>query len=174
MKITGGHARGRVIASPPDSGVRPTSARVREALFSVVGHALDDVRVLDAFGGSGLLSFEAWSRGAQVVTVERAPAVHRRILEEVRRFGAGIDVRLGDVVSLAPSLGVFGLVLVDPPYAAPVIPILEALAPCCGNMLVLEADAATTVPARVGGLLADPVRRYGGTALHVFRSSPCV
>ncbi len=171
MKITGGQARGRAIASPPDASVRPTSARVREALFSIVGQSLQDVAVLDAFGGSGLLSLEAWSRGARVVTVEVTPAAHRRIHEEVRRFGADVDVRLGDVLKLAPSLGLFDLVLVDPPYAAPVAPLLEALAACCEATLVLEADADTVVPARVGGLVADPARRYGATSLHVYRRS---
>jgi 16S rRNA (guanine(966)-N(2))-methyltransferase RsmD len=172
MKITGGTARGRMIASPPGGDVRPTSSRVREALFSVVGHDLDGISVLDAFSGSGLLALEAWSRGAAVVAVERSPEAHRRIQDEVRRMSATVDVRLGDVLALAPSLGSFGVVLVDPPYALPVAPILERLAPCCSDVLVLEADAGTAVPRTVDGLVADAPRRYGGTTLHVFRRLP--
>ena len=69
MRITGGSLRGRVVPGKVRPGVRPTSSRVREALFSMVGQDLEGVRVLDAFGGSGLLSFEAYSRGAIVTTV---------------------------------------------------------------------------------------------------------
>ena len=71
MRITGGTLKGRVLPVPVSSGVRPTSSRVREALFSMVGNHLDGVTWLDAFGGAGLTALEASSRGAAVTVFEK-------------------------------------------------------------------------------------------------------
>ena len=155
------------VAVPP--GVRPTSARVREALFSIVGHQLDGVRVLDAFGGSGLLALEAWSRGAEVVVVERDRRRSRRIKEVVESLQASIEVVTGDVTRRAAALGVFDLVLVDPPYADAPAPVLQALAPAVGHRLVLEQPSDRPAPAQTGLQLAR-TRTYGGTALHLYEA----
>jgi 16S rRNA (guanine966-N2)-methyltransferase len=168
LRITGGTARGRVLQAPPGHGVRPTSSRVREALFSIVGQDLTGLRVLDAFGGSGLLAVEAWSRGATVVCVERDPRHAAFIRENVARVGATVEVVVGDVLLLTAGLGPFDGVLADPPYTAPVAPILERLTEHAPGWLVLEAAARTVVPARAGGLVRDRERPFGDTALHVF------
>ena len=62
LRVTGGVLRGRVLPAPLPEGVRPTSARTREALFSIVGQDLEGLSFLDAFGGAGLIAIEAWSR----------------------------------------------------------------------------------------------------------------
>lgn len=169
-RITGGRARGRPLPVAVPEGVRPTSSRVREALFSLVGHDLAGERVLDAFGGTGLLGLEAWSRGAEVVVVERDPAVAARIRRNAEGLGAGLDVRVGDVVALAPGLGRFHVVLADPPYRMAPGPLVEALAGCVGRVIVVETEAGTEVP-DVAGLVLDRRRTYGGTALAVYRRS---
>lgn len=167
-RISGGRARGRVLPADVPPAARPTSARVREALFSLVGHDLEGLTVLDAFGGSGLLALEAWSRGAEVTVVERDRAALRRIQENARALGAEVRIVAGDVLRLADTLGAFDGVLVDPPYAMPPGPALEALAPLARSWLVLETDAGTDAPP-TGSLQLDRRRVYGGTALAVYR-----
>ncbi len=168
-RLTGGSARGRPLPVAVPASARPTSSRVREALFSLVGQHLEGTRVLDAFGGSGLLAFEAWSRGAEVVVVERDRAAADVIRANAEALRAEIGLVRGDVLAVAPELGRFDLVLVDPPYAEPPRPILERLAPLVVDRLVLEHDAAVEPP-EVAGLVLDRRRGYGGTALAVYRA----
>lgn len=170
-RITGGIARSRTLASVPDEGVRPTSSRVREALFSVVGHDLTQRRVLDAFAGSGLLGLEAWSRGAEVVAVERAAKTFRQLRDNVAALGASIDCRRGDVLRLAPELGTFDIALLDPPYALDPTPLVTTLAPLTTEWLVLESDEGTTAP-EVPEWGVDRRRTYGGTSLSFYRRRP--
>lgn len=166
-RLTGGHARGRPLAARVPEEVRPTSSRVREALFSLVGQDLTGVRVLDAFGGSGLLGFEAWSRGATVCVVEREPRVVKAIRENAAALGAEVEIRGGDVLALAADLGTWDLVLADPPYRLDAAAILAGLAPVVGGTLVLETDERVAAPA-AAGLRLDRRRVYGGTALCVY------
>lgn len=168
--LTGGTARGRPLPHVPGRGVRPTAARVREAMFSMVGHDLDGVTVLDAFGGSGLLALEAWSRGAQVVCVERDRSAWAAMQRNVEAFAADIDVVRGDVLALAAELGSFDVVLADPPYADDPAPLVDGLAPLVADVLVLEVRADRRPP---GAALLRLVRHrtYGGTALCLFRRS---
>jgi 16S rRNA (guanine966-N2)-methyltransferase len=137
-------------------------------LFSIVGHDLSDLRVLDAFGGSGLLGLEAWSRGARVTIVEREPAVVSVIRRNVQAFGAEVEVATGDVLRLVGTLGPFDLVLVDPPYRVDPGPVLVALARGPAPRWVLEHDA-DVLPPDVAGLFRQRTRTYGGTALTVYQ-----
>ena len=104
LRITGGQARGRVLKEPVGPGVRPTTDRVREALFSMVGQDLAGQTFLDAYGGSGIVAIEAWSRGAEVTIVER----DRRTLKALERRGAEVGVQWtlvpGDVLRRVASL----------------------------------------------------------------------
>ncbi|MEQ1508699.1 MAG: RsmD family RNA methyltransferase, partial [Myxococcota bacterium] len=155
---------------PVADRVRPTSARVREAMFSLVGHDLSGLRVLDAFGGSGLLGLEAWSRGASVVVVEQDPSIARTIAQNVAEIGASVEVRVGDVRAVGPTLGGFDVVLIDPPYREAPGPILASLAGCARSVVVLESDAAVAAPDAPPGWALDRRRTYGGSALAVYRS----
>ncbi len=169
LRLTGGRARGRVLREPVPRGVRPTSARVREALFSLIGQDLEGQRVLDAFGGSGLLGLEAWSRGAEVTLYE----VDRRAVQALRRrgdqVGAEWAVRQGDVLLAARHLSPFDGVLADPPYGTSPERVLSVLGPLAARWLVLEADARSEVPEEAGALRLDRMREYGGTKLWVYR-----
>ncbi len=168
LRITGGTLRGRVLRAPVQRGVRPTSSRVREALFDLIGHDLDGWRVLDAFGGSGLLAAEAASRGAQVVCAERSPRVAAALRDGLSALDVPVTVRVGDAAAVAAAEGPFDAILADPPYADDGEAWLRKLAPHARAVVVVEQDARARLPDRLPGWAGRGVRRYGGTALWVY------
>ena len=122
MRIVAGSHRGRPLESPGDDRIRPTSDRIRESLFNILGHRLNGFvgkRVLDAFAGTGALGFEALSRGAASATFIDSD---RAALALCRRNAAALDLtgradfRLADAARLPPASSAFDLVLLDPPY----------------------------------------------------------
>ena len=180
-RIIAGTARGRRLVTPPGDATRPTSDRVREALFSVLQSrdAVAGARVLDLFAGSGALGLEAASRGAAaVVLVDSA----RAAVDAARRNAAAVTGEgVGPVdVVLAPALRYlrrppavpFGLVLLDPPYALGEDDLAEHLAALVapgvlapGALVVVERGGRTPAPAWPDGLAGEPERRYGETVL---------
>ena len=125
MRIVGGRWGGRTLQGPKRDGIRPTSDRLREALFNILAHAYGDpvsgARVLDLFAGSGALGLEALSRGAAfVLFVDDGAEARALIRQNVETLGAaGVTrifrrdaTRLGDVHPNEP----FSLVFLDPPY----------------------------------------------------------
>ncbi|MCG3147356.1 MAG: Ribosomal RNA small subunit methyltransferase D [Verrucomicrobiae bacterium] len=135
MRIIAGIAKGMVLAVPRGADTRPTSDRVREAIFSSLGARVVDADVLDLYAGTGALGLEAASRGARsVVLVERA----RQALECIATNLAGfrkqrgelpvIEVQRGEVGRVMGRLGrQFNLVFADPPYAEDPAPLLAGL-----------------------------------------------
>jgi 16S rRNA (guanine966-N2)-methyltransferase len=122
MRIVAGTAGGRRILTPEGEDVRPTSERVREAIFnSLFSHGLTEgAKVLDLFAGSGALGLEALSRGAAHVTFvdsRRASIECVRANVEALGFTDRATVRTGDAPDHARAAGSFDLALVDPPYA---------------------------------------------------------
>ena len=121
LTITGGTLRSRRVSTPSGRGVRPTPARVKEALFSILGARVERARVLDLFAGSGALGFESLSRGASHVTfVER----HRPTADALRVTARELGVAEHVAVIATPAEraariveGRFDLVFADPPYA---------------------------------------------------------
>ena len=126
MRVIAGTLRGRRLATPKGDGARPTSDRVREALFNMLTHAFgyetfDDVHVLDLFAGTGALGIEALSRGAaSCVFVENDAGQRAVIQENIANLGLGGAARVfrRDATDLGTSTQrvAFDLVLVDPPY----------------------------------------------------------
>ena len=173
MRVVGGDLRSRRLARPPE-GVRPTSDRVREALFGKLGD-LDGFRVLDLFAGTGALAIEALSRGAEAaVLVERAASsldVIRANLDVLGLAGRAQVIR-GDVAKIVRRLAgaeVFDLVLLDPPYESEsVSSTLEALV--AANLLAKQATVVVESSKRhslepVPGLSLVDERSYGDTRL---------
>ena len=168
LRITGGQARGRPLPGSVGVGVRPTSSRVREALFSMVGQDLTGMRVLDAYGGSGVLALEAWSRGGDVVVFERSPRTVRAIELVVASFKASIVVRQGEVERANGSMEAFDLVMADPPYARDPLEVVGRLGGLVGHCLVLETSPGHALPDVIGGLHLDRHRTYGHCDLWLF------
>ncbi len=166
MKITGGRLRGRVVRVPERDGVRPTASRVREAVFHVLRERLLGATVLDAFGGSGLLSLEAWSRGAaSVVCIERDAKAAAIIRENAHSLGVTLDLRIGDVRK--QKLPAFDIVLADPPYADDPMEWARRLTPFVSpnGVLVLEHRTGNWSGRSLGPLQVTWDRRYGDSSV---------
>jgi 16S rRNA (guanine966-N2)-methyltransferase len=164
IRVTGGSLRGRVLRAPVPDGVRPTSGRVREAVFSMIGQDLRGWSMLDAFGGTGLMAIEAASRGAAPVwVVDR----DRGALAAIRQNVAGtpVEVIVGDAARA--RLPEADLVWLDPPYADDIADWLRRFAPRARRLLVAEARAGVAWPELEGWSL-DADRSYGDTAVALF------
>ena len=170
-----GAAGGRQL-TVPKRGTRPTSDRVREALFSAVEAALDldGARVLDLYAGTGALGLEALSRGAaEAVLVESDAGALTVLRKNVAAVGLpGAVVRPGRVSAVLAELPAepFDLVLADPPYALDPSPDLAALAEGAwlapGAVVIVERARRSGPPTWPPPLEPGRVRRYGDTELH--------
>ncbi len=181
MRVIAGELGGRRLHAPHGDRTRPTSDRVREALFMALG-SLDGVRVVDLYAGSGALAIEALSRGAAWADlVERDARARGVIARNLDELGLGERVRVwplrlpGGLARLSNVLARAEVVFVDPPYggndARAVLTGLGArdvLKP--GTRVVLETHAKDVVPEREGSLARERERRYGETAVHVYRA----
>lgn len=126
MRIVGGRYRGRAIASSDHEGLRPTSDRVRESIFNILLHGIEDFsvdgsRVMDLFAGTGALGLEALSRGASFcLFVEEGAESRGLIRQNIEAFGLTGNTRLfrRDATDLGPAspMQPFGLAFLDPPY----------------------------------------------------------
>lgn len=176
MRIIAGVNRGRRLFAPSGRDTRPTADRVKEAIFSVLAAYLPDARVLDVFAGSGALSLEALSRGAQTaVLIDKDRKASAAIARNIALCNAQEQTHLlvGEATRLLTSLsGFFDLVFLDPPYQkghiAQIEPyIMPLLAP--GAVVVLETAASK--PER----LVFPCwqlwkeSKYGDTAVFYYR-----
>lgn len=179
-RIISGVAGGRRLRTPPGSSTRPTSDRVREALFSRLEHRglLDGTHVLDLYAGSGALGLEAASRGAAlVVLVESNKAAAKVIRANAAVVGTG-DVRVvGDTVERALAVGPpdgirIDLVLVDPPYdvdeptlTAVLTSLVERAWLTTDAFVVVERSSRSPQPTWPDGLELSGEKRYGETAI---------
>lgn len=186
MRIIAGTYRSRILKSLKGLALRPTSDRLRETLFNVLGPAVAGSRFIDAFAGTGAVGIEALSRGAtKVVFIENhapAAALIRRNLESLgARTGAHVlpvDALRG-LEKLAakhrPGEPGFDLVFIDPPYAAAeeyakVLQFLGAaafLAP--GAIVIAEHRRTVELPESVGKLVRTRVLKQGDVILTFFR-----
>lgn len=176
MRIVGGTYRGRTLVVPEGTNVRPTTDRVREALFNILEHgsiSLEGARVLDMFSGSGALGLEALSRGAQAVLfVEEDADARGAIRTNIETLGATGATRVfrRDATNLGAipknQTDLYNLVFLDPPYNKGLGPKALAsardggwLAP--GATIVFECGADENPD--VSGFTLEDSRRYGDT-----------
>lgn len=185
MRIVGGRLRGLKLADPgtgdPAAHLRPTSDRVREAMFNLIlnshGFALEGTRVLDLFAGTGALGLEALSRGAvRVAFVDdgaAARALLRANVEKARAMGA-TDIWRRDATNLGPNRGPgYDLIFLDPPYGKRLGEAALASALAGGwlapdALVVWEED---TTPLPPSGLTQIDQRRYGDTLVTLLRAA---
>jgi 16S rRNA (guanine966-N2)-methyltransferase len=173
VRVIAGSLRGRRLQAPPGRDTRPTSDRVREALFSILG-PLDGESVLDLVAGSGALGIEALSRGAgRAFFSDRSPAAAKNILHNLQALGLREQVVCDDarrVLRDAQARGAtYDLIFLDPPYrhAEQWAADLSALVPkilAAGGRAVSESDRRA--PLQLGLPLSDE-RRYGDTLIRI-------
>lgn len=175
MRVIAGAYGGRTLKAPPGAATRPTSDRVREALFSILGTRVHDARVLDLFAGSGALGLEALSRGADSVTfVDDAAAALKAIKANVQALSAEATVRRGDAVKFLAAASDGGaqydLVFLDPPYRLAerlAQPLSEALPAVLAPGAVVVAESDRRAPLTLTLPLIDE-RRYGDTLIRIY------
>ncbi len=179
MRIIAGDLKGRRLA-PVRGRMRPTAAKVREAVFNILGPAVAGVKVLDLFAGTGALGIEALSRGAAAAVFVEGHAqslkVLRRNLEDLgllERAGVWALPVAAALKKLAGRGEHFGLAFLDPPYGGEVataaviaLASLNLLAP--GARVVVEHSRRETLPEVCGSLHRLEVRRYGDTQVAIY------
>ena len=173
MRVIAGAHRGRRLQAPRGDATRPTSDRVREALFSILGD-LEGLEVLDLFAGSGALAIEALSRGAAAATlIDRSAAAIDAIRDNLSALGIEAEVVRAEAVTWCEQAKRRGreydLVFLDPPYrhgsqlgGALTAALDGVLAP--GARVVAESDRRQ--PLGLGLTLHDE-RRYGDTLIQI-------
>ncbi len=183
-RIIGGRLGGRRLRTPPGDGTRPTSDRVREALFSALEAelgSLHDVRFLDLYAGSGAVGLEAVSRGAEALTAVESD---RRAAGVVRANASALEVAadvraqpVERVLAAGPGGPAYDVVFLDPPYAR-VDGLPEVLGLLLGHgwlvpdaLVVVETGRRTPEPAWPPGLALDRHRVYGETVLWYLRAA---
>ena len=183
MRVGGGESRGRRLKGAAVPGVRPTTERVRAAIFNILADSqYRERRVLDLFAGTGSLGIEALSRGAAwadfVERDRRQCAVIRENLAATGYAGSS-DVRQSDAVRALPLLpGGYGLTLLDPPYRMGVFhQMMEAIAGqpgllAPGGMVVAGHSRQTELRAAYGSLRRVIFRQYGDNAVDFYRNEP--
>ncbi|MFP5576849.1 MAG: 16S rRNA (guanine(966)-N(2))-methyltransferase RsmD [Acidimicrobiia bacterium] len=178
MRVVAGSARGRRIDAPPGTDTRPTTDRVREAVFNALGSlgVVAGAAVVDLFAGSGALGIEALSRGAAsahfVESDRRAVATIEHNLVTLGLADRAVVVPRPVHVAVADLPAPVDLVLADPPYAFDAwSDLLERLLPCLAPdaVVVVESDRSVTLP---DGWEKVRERTYGGTVVLFARPEP--
>jgi 16S rRNA (guanine(966)-N(2))-methyltransferase RsmD len=181
MRVIGGAAKGRRLLAPKGQAVRPTADRVKESLFNILPRDLSGMRILDLFAGTGNLSIEALSRGAEyAVLVDASPRSAAAIKENLRRsgFAGSSEVWLApaarSVRLLERRKALFDLIFLDPPYDSGLAPrTLAAVARCNllgpSGTIVVEHGARETLKDRYESLKLHDERRYGDTLLSFYK-----
>ncbi len=178
LKITGGELRGRTLKAPPGLATRPTAAKMRQALFNILGPRVAGARVADLFAGSGALGLEALSRGAaSCLFVEKSRSTAQLIQANLEHLGlgprgkvvaSGLEAVGGALRAQAP----FDLVLADPPYDQGQVERLLALAAqgwllAAGGQMIIEHSPAER-PQAPAGLKNFDHRCYGQSEMSFF------
>ncbi len=181
VRIVGGTRGGRVLRAPAGRDTRPTSEKVREALFNILGSVEGD-HVLDLFAGSGGLGIEALSRGAAHVTfVDAGKPALTAVRANLKELGLDSHAKVvaGDAVSHAARLvpeQPWRIVFIDPPYASELASRAVLALPVAnlarGAVIVIEHDRRNAPPDAMGSLLRTDQRRYGDTMISFFEVAP--
>ncbi|MHB1419006.1 MAG: 16S rRNA (guanine(966)-N(2))-methyltransferase RsmD [Bacillota bacterium] len=177
MRVISGMAKGRRLAAPKGLNTRPTSDRVKEAVFNVLGERVIDSNVLDLFAGTGSMGIEALSRGASHAAFVENSRVAWQVLQdnlEQTRLSGKASVYRQDVMIALTRLQAlenkYDLIFVDPPYQRGwELPVLESLwqgllvAPA--GLVILESSSREEPPQAIGGLAALKCHIYGDTLI---------
>ena len=175
MRIIAGRHKGRRLEAVTAHGIRPTSDRVREAIFNIIAHHISNARVLDLFAGTGALGLEALSRGAAHTTfLDHSPQACDIIQKNIERCNIkkNYDIICHDITRLPFPKNIsghaFSLIFMDPPYDTPLLSntltsgILNGLLTGDG-MIIAEHSVKYPLPGVITGLDIHDQRKYGKT-----------
>ena len=181
MRITGGSSRGRLLLSGKGRDIRPTSSKVREAVFNIVGNDLSGMNVLDLFAGTGIMGLEALSRGAAFsLFVDKSDRAIRLIKKNIETCGfskSGFILKKNLREDLPPhellSNGNIDLIFIDPPYGKNLIPgVLKAISlkgiMSPDSICVTESMKEDELPQLSGDLRLTKSRIYGETKIALY------
>jgi 16S rRNA (guanine(966)-N(2))-methyltransferase RsmD len=175
IRVAGGYLGGRILKTVPGRATRPTTGRVREAIFSILQHDLEGAAVLDIFAGSGALAIEAVSRGAEsAVLIEKGHKAVGVIRQNLKTCDLDLRIIAADYLKgleiLTAEEKKFDLVFADPPYELirpdrfcrfpEKYPLLKP-----GALLILE-HAGNVIP-ETGNIITT--RRFGDSAITIYR-----
>ncbi len=179
MRVTGGIGRGQRLKVPAGNQVRPTSDKVKQALFNILGERVADALFLDLFAGAGGIGIEALSRGAaRVVFVDGSHASFQVLRKNIEQ--TGFEERSQAVLSKVESFlkkpsGLFDVVFLDPPYADEMQPLLDQIAGAGilkpESIVIAEHFKKQPSPASAGGLTLYREAKYGDTVLAFYAFS---
>lgn len=182
VRITGGILKGRKLDAPKGLDTRPTSGKLRESLFGIIGREISGGRVLDLFCGVGTLGVEALSRGAkEAVFVEKSEAALKFLRKNLSSLGILESSRVvrsdsTDFLESPASGERFSLVLADPPYSLGIgsdiisllgeLPVLEP-----GGLFVFQHSKLEDLPRSSGRLVLVRERRFGESVFSIYRAA---
>ncbi|MFX3622475.1 MAG: 16S rRNA (guanine(966)-N(2))-methyltransferase RsmD [Ectobacillus sp.] len=181
MRVVSGKCKGHPLKAVPGSTTRPTTDKVKEAIFNIIGPYFDGGLALDLFGGSGGLGIEALSRGMdKVIFVDRdvkAIQVIRQNIESCRLKGQA-EVYRNDAERALKALIkrelLFDLILLDPPYKDQKITSLMSIIAEYGllkknGIIMVEHSVDVELPERINNLLCTKREKYGITAISIYK-----
>ena len=180
MRIIGGQAKRRQLLSPKGLAIRPTSDKVREALFDILGEKITGANFLDLYAGTGSVAIEALSRGAASATlVEQSNPARQLIRANLARCDLARQAKLisSSVTKALPKLAAskarFDIIFIDPPYAGELIQ--ETLSGLCKydilqphTIVIVEHSCQRKPPPQVGRLKLYREAKYGQTGLSFY------
>lgn len=180
MRVIAGEFRGRLLDRIEGMDIRPTSDKVKESLFNILGDTVIDSVFLDLFGGTGGIGIEALSRGAKHVVfidvntksikVLKGNLDHLNIKDNVEVFNTDYSTAIGKLYKLKKQ---FDIIFIDPPYRLGIAksaleeidknPILIQ-----SGLIVVEHESKEDIPQRVGKLYLYRIKQYGNTSLSFY------
>jgi 16S rRNA (guanine(966)-N(2))-methyltransferase RsmD len=178
VRIISGSMKGRRLEAPDWPGLRPTSDKLRETLFNVLGPRIEGARLLDGYAGTGAVGLEGLSRGAAHVTfVERDRRALGLIERNLARAGVSGERHViirADVAAAAARLSahLFDVIFLDPPYGArELTAALRAVEPIAGDdtLVIIEHAKRDAAPERAGRLVRSRSVPSGDSALSFYR-----
>ena len=180
MRVITGKARGVQLKTPDGMVTRPTTDRVKEALFSIIQFEIPGAKVLDLFGGTGQLGIEALSRGAKSATFvdagEPACRLIRENLKRTRMEADGKVIRSDYLEFLSRCREQYNIIFLDPPYAEVFLEnalkkITEIDILLSGGIIVAERPLGKELPWEFEGYTRSKDYKYGKTLLTVYRKA---
>lgn len=181
MRVIAGKAKGRPLKAVPGQGTRPTTDKVKEAIFSMIGPYFDGGIVLDLFAGTGGLGIEAWSRGAnKVISIDKEKTSIDIIRSNVQAVGAQADFEIyrNDAARALKVLGkkeqAFDIIFLDPPYRMEdmdtwLLSMQELQLVAQDAVIVVEHDSKIHYPEMIGNLKQQRHSQYGEIAVTIYR-----